>query len=69
MYTSILLACIDNFESELDARFSIGCNDLNCVSIGSKLFLSPDTINGELLVNDEFIYLLISCLRQNPLLK
>ena len=54
MRASILFAYVDNFVSELDARFAIGSNVLKYVSAlnpSSKQFLCPDTINEMVKVN------------------
>lgn len=48
MRTGILYACVDKFISELDARFTVNCSVLKCVSAlnpCSPNFLCPDTIN------------------------
>ena len=70
MRASILIAYVDNFVSELDARFAIGSNVLKYVSAlnpSSKHFLCPDTINWVnfiLEVSLMKLYLIISCFRQ-----
>ena len=47
MRTRILFACVDRFISELDARFTVNCSVLKCVSVlnpSSPNFLCPDTV-------------------------
>jgi len=47
MRNGILFSCVDRFLSELDARFTVHCNVLKCVSAlnpSSSNFLCPDTV-------------------------